>query len=308
VGTSGSYGGSGNSAWQTARERFDQLLDSGSGADATRPEPAAGTGETPAAGEAGTDETPAAGEAGTAQDAAVAAAAAAIAAALSRDDPDLRARMPRAYSLPSLLPGGARGGGSGGGGGAGGGHGASRGVGRTGDGSRRAVGKGVQRGASALAAGYALRTRDREALRELNLDLDELEALGGRQRCDRILAAVLGDGNHPDEYALRRAASEQLKAIVMGDQPPTVLEAIQDFISGFVFQLGLLELRAQRKAGLDAGTVAGIERSLKRWLQSRVRGIRAGLTANIPVAEIRDAASRVAQEAIRIVRAGVPRR
>lgn len=71
---------------------------------------------------------------------------------------------------------------------------------------------------------------------------------------------------NPDEYALRRAASEQLKSIVLGEQPPTVIEAIQDFIASFVFQLGLLELRAQRRAGLDAGTVAGIERSLKRWL------------------------------------------
>ena len=294
MGTSGSYGGSGNRAWAAARQRFEQLIptDEGGGAGTAAHAADDVPGSAPASAQGANDD-------------ALAAAAAAIATALSRDDRDLRPRAPRAYPLDTLLP--RRRGRGGGGGGT---RGASRGTGRTGDGSRRSVSKGFQRGASALAAGYALRQGDRAALEELGLDLDELQGLGPRQQSDRILAAVLGDSNHPDEHALRKAATEQLKAVIVAQEPPPALEAVQDFISGFVYQLGLIELRAQRKAGSDSVVIARIEQQLKRWIRSRVRSVRAGLaTASIiPVAEIRALAARIGQEAIRILRAGLPAR
>jgi hypothetical protein len=205
------------------------------------------------------------------------------------------------------MGGGGAGRGTGGGGGGGG---TSRGRGRTGDGSRRSVSRGIQRGSSALAAGYALRERDRAALETLHLDLDNLQTLRPRQQCDRILAAVLGDGDHPDEYALKKAAAEQLKAILSAETPPSALETVQDFISGYIYQLGLLEIRAQMKAGLDTALVVRIEKDLKAWIKSRVRAARAGLAvaAAIPVAQMQDVAARIGNEAIRIIRAAVPAR
>lgn len=319
MGTSGSYGGSGKSSWQAARRRFEELAESGGGGGAGAD---AGSGDATAADTPAADAAQGGGAAGApaaTNDAALGAAAAAIAAALARDDPDLGRRTPRIYPLPGLLPrlsgrgSGGGGWGTGGGGstgGGGGGGGASRGVGRIGDGSRRSVSRGIQRGSSALAAGYALREVDRAALETLHLDLDTLQTLGPRQQCDRILAAVLGDGDHPDEYALKKAAAEQLKAILSAETPPSALETVQDFISGYIYQLGLLEIRAQMKAGLDTALVVGIEKDLKAWIKSRVRAARAGLAAAaaIPVGQMQEIAARIGNEAIRIIRAAVPAR
>jgi len=140
------------------------------------------------------------------------------------------------------------------------------------------------------------------------LDLDELQALGPRQQCDRILAAVLGDGNHPDEHALRRAAAEQLKDVLGRPDPPQPIEVIENLIAGFVHQLGLLEIRAQMKTGLDLNRVVAMERDLKRYISARVRSVRDRFTTTtaIPVAQIKDVAARIGQEAIRVIRAGAP--
>lgn len=291
MGTSGSYGGSGSSSWQDARHRLEELVTpAGDGANQAAP----------------TDAEPAAQPDGDATtDTGAADVASAIVAALMRDDRELRLRTPRIYPTASYLPG--RGGGGGGGGGAGGG---GTGSGRTGDSSPRRVGRNIQRGASAIAAAYALREGDREALQALNLDLDELSRLTPWKQCDRILAAVLGDGNHPDETVLRRAAAEQLKQILAGDTIPTALEAIQDFIARLVYEQGLVELRAQRKAGLDLTAVTALENSIKSFIKARVRQARGGLgaAAAVSTAQIQAVAARIGNEAVRIIRAGVPAR
>lgn len=222
MGTSGAYGGSGKGAWNNARSELESLVgEAGGGGDAQpgsdRPPEPPGAGAT-----SGTDGAagPNGGDAGAAD------LAAAIAAALQSDDPDLRPRAPRIYPLTGLLPSrGASGGGGGGSGGASSGANfASSGTPSTG---RRNVSRSVQRGGAALAAAYAYREGNREALRALSLDIDELAALGPRQRLERILAVVLGDANHPDESALRRAVAEQMKEILLRDTPQSPLDAIQ---------------------------------------------------------------------------------
>jgi len=289
VGTSGAYDGSSNSAWQAARGHYQALLDGVAG----------GGGDGPAG---------AGGDRPTGGDAAVAEAAAAIAAALSKHDPDLKLVRPRIYPLPNLLP--SRRGRGGGGGGGGGVSGSNRGSGRSRDGSRRPVAKGIQRGALAVQAAHAYRARDAALLADLNLDLDELDQLGPRARCARILTAVLGDGNHPDDEAIRRASAEQVKAIILGDEPPSALASIQGLVAGIVLQLGLVELRAQQRAGVAPSAVVRIEETLRHWLESRVRSLRLGIADNVPPRMIRETAARVAQEAVRIVRAaaGAPTR
>lgn len=314
MGTSGSYGGSGKSSWQAARRHFEELVERGGHGGARA---GAVSGVDPAddspSGDAAEGGGVPAGAPAEGTDGGIGAAAAAIAAALARDDPELRPRNAHIYALTGLLPhlsgrGAGGGGGAAAGGGGARGAGTSRGTGRTGDGSRRSVSRGIQRGSSAIAAGYALREGDRAALETLHLDLDTLQVLGPRQQCDRILAAVLGDGDHPDEYALKKAAAEQLKAILSSGTLPSALETIQDFVSGYIYQLGLLEIRAQMKAGLDTARVIGIEKDLKMWIRSRVRAARAGLAAAaaIPVAQMRDVAARIGNEAIRIIRAAAP--
>lgn len=295
MGTSGAYGGSGKSSWKAAREQLEALAGDAGPGDG-RGEAGRRPGGDDGAGETGTAVGAGGGDAGGAASAADLAAA--IAAALQRDDPDLRPRAPRVYPTGSLLP-------SRGGGGRGGGRsGASFASGGSTTAGRRSVSRSAQRGGAALGAAYAYREGNREALRALNLDFDELAALGPRQRFDRILAVVLGDANHPDEYALRRAVAEQMKTILLSETPQSPLEAIRGMIGSLVFQLGVLELRAQRRAGLDLTAVAAAERQLRRWIDLRVRSVGAGLTSNIPVAGMQAAAARILQESTRILRAG----
>jgi hypothetical protein len=77
-------------------------------------------------------------------------------------------------------------------------------------------------------------------------------------------------------------------------------------ISSLVFQLGVLELRAQRKSGLDLPAVAAAEGQLRRWLDVRVRSVGRGLTDAMPLAEMQAASAQILQEAMRILRAGRP--
>jgi hypothetical protein len=289
VGTSGVYGGSGNAPWSTARDRFDSI-------------PAA-TG--PAAGGDGSPGAPP--PPGSPGDAALGAAASAIADALAREDYGLVRVNPRLLPVASLLPrtAGGRGGGGGEAGGTGERGGSSRASGRLGDRSKRSSSRAIQRGGAALAAAYALQQLNSAALQELNLSLDELQSLGPRQQCMLILQTILGDSNHPDEQALKKAAAEQLKAILVSGQPPTPLIAIQDFIAAYVFELGLLEIRSQRRAGvLNTAAAIAKERDLKDWIRARVRSIPWPFADVMPATEIRAAAARIASQAIRILRAG----
>jgi hypothetical protein len=272
VGTSGAYGGSGSSAWGRARGRLTDI-------------------------DSGADESPE--EAGD-----VAAAAQAIAQAIRRDDPTLRPSTPPGYTSSSLLP---RASGGGGGGGGGGRVASSGSSGRTGSGVGRRVGRSAQRGANAIGAAWALRTGNAGALREVGLDLAELQGLGPRQQCDRILQAMLGNATHPDEFALRRAASKAVQSMILDQTPPDPLDTIREFVGDLVMEQSLVELRAQRAGGADVADIASKEGKVRRYIRARVRAIPAPVAGPMTIAEMRGLAGRILQAALRVMATGAAR-
>ena len=287
MGTSGAYGGSGNQAWNSARQLLDDL-----------PLPASSDGGD-GSGDGGGDDAD--------DDGALAGLAGALADALAGDDTTLGS-PPSPFPLTGLLPRRGPGGvvGGGGGGGAPGGaiRGESGGTGRTGGGSRRFVARSADRGGAAIGGAYALRSGNREALAEIGLDLDELRGMGPRAQCARILDAVLGEAGHPDEMALRTAAAEQLKAIITMPAPPTEADALRGFIAAFVFQMGLVELRADLAKGLiDSATATRKEGRLRRYLNQRAAALTVPTTGTMSIAEFSAHADRLIREAIALLRA-----
>jgi hypothetical protein len=290
MGTSDAYGGSSAGRWQNARDGFADLDADTVAVPAGQP-----GGDRPSA--------PPGDAAPPPPDDAAAAAAAALAAALLADDP--AARQPSVtFPISTLLP---RRGGGGHRGGGGGGDGAGRSStgGRVGTGSRRGVVRGAARGAAAIGGAYALRAGDAAGLRDLGLDLNELAALPPRAQCARILDTVLGDAGHPDDYALRRATAEHLKSILLAATAPTPEDTIRGFLGEWIFQLGLVELRAQAAAGqLAAQQAVRAERRLRDWLVRRIRDVRLPRFGRLSVQVFSDIAARVTGETLRLVRAG----
>lgn len=281
MGTSGAYGGSGAQTWNDARQLLEDLPlpTSSDGGD--------GLGED---GDIGDDD-------------ALAGLAGALADAMAGDDPTLGA-PPSAFPLSDLLP--RRGPGGGGGGGAGGGaiRGEGGGAGRSGGGSSRSVSRSAARGGAAIGGAYALRSGNRDALREIGLDLDELRGMGPRAQCARILDVVLGEAGHPDEMALRVAAGEQLKAIITMPTPPTEADALRGFIAAFVFQMGLVELRADLAKGLiDPSTATRKEGRLRRYLDRRAAALSVPTSGTMSTADISAHANRLVGEAVALLRA-----
>lgn len=241
MGTSGAWGGSNRQSWNQARELFDTAV--------------GGQGDS--------------GIPGLVQ---------AVVDALIDEDPAALAPEVPSDTQPLDLPGPVSVSSSGGGGGGGGGGGASAGgvraagKGRSGGSSRRRVGRSAGRGGVALGAGYALRRGDAAALGELGLDLAALEAMSPREQRLALLNATLGDANHPDEFALRRAADEFLKEILTRDPIPDPVDLLRDFIAKLIHNLGVVELMKQIDDGaVDAQAAAKKEKRIAAWIQTRLR-------------------------------------
>jgi hypothetical protein len=281
MGTSGSYGGSSAAGWGNARQAYEHMADPGDGAAA-----AAGEG-----GEGAQDET-----GPTAAD-----VAAAIAQALWDEDLQVRRPTPPAYPTGSLLP--RR---PGGGGGGGGGRGSTGTSGRVGGRSSRQVAKGAQRGGAAVAAAYALRRGDTAALAQHGLDLAELAGLDVFTQSARILDAVLGEAGHPDERALRKASLEQVKEILRAEEEPTPVEMLRGLAAAFVFELGIIELRAQRKGGaISAEEARRKEIEIRAYIVTCARGIPDTFGPVVTDEQFREVAGRLATNTLRVLRAGV---
>jgi hypothetical protein len=297
MGTSGSYGGSGQPAWDRARQAFDDLAvgtDGGEVPPGGGEEPAAG-GEPVPGGDADTSGAPP-------PDPPAAAVVVAVLDALGREDSEIRRPTPLIYPIATLLPRGGGGGGLGGsrgGGGGGGAFGSSAGGGRAGQGSPRRVGRGAQRGAAALAAGYALRQGDTATLAELGLDLADLQTKSPARQCVAILKAVIGDGNHPDDQALKLAAAAQLKAVLAEPTPPSVVDSIRNFIANFVIELSVVELQARHRAGVAAQNIRDAEHRMRRYVLARVRGINVA-GPRLAIAEFQATAMRVLGDVRRV--------
>jgi hypothetical protein len=283
MGTSGSYGGSTKKAWRDARQ---QVLDLPSG------DGGGSQGDGP-----GPDEKPLEELWGR------------VAEALDSDDPTLHEPTTdeTKISLPVLMPWLRRPtGGSGGGGGGGGAGGQVRtGGGRQGTGSRRQVTRGAARGGAALGAAYAVRSGDGAYLEELGLDLTRLRDLSPIRQCAEILDAVLGEGSHPDELALRKASLEALKAVLATDNPPDETTALRSFVVSYVFELSLVELQKQVNEGaLSPSDVAQKERTIRRYLEKRVQTLPVPTGEVIQPSGLRSRAAQLAKEVIKLLRAG----
>lgn len=284
MGHSGAYGGSTRQNWTSAHEQLGDLP--------------------PSPGADGSDD---------AADPAVAELWSTIAEALVDDDPSL-AGPPLAedtYPLADLLarrPVAGRPSGGGDSGGRRGGtvSGETGSTGRRGSGSSRTVRQGAARGGAALGAAYALRQGDAGALAAVGLDLDELRTLSPTRQCIRILDAVLGEGGHPDDYALRRAVATAIKEALQSDQPPDEVDALRGLVANFVLQIALVELESELASGQVAPSEAAHRESrMRRWIRSRVRLVQFPTSGRLPVTRFREAAARLSQEAIRILRAGL---
>jgi hypothetical protein len=283
MGTSGAWGGSQTERWRQARELLDQLQDPGPpGPSDPRPPPDTD----PAA-----DPPPAAAE-----------LLDAIAAALAGDDPV--AADPAGRPLPSLgvllgphRSGGGTGGGSGG---------APPGSG--GGGGRRQLGRAAQRGGVAIGAAYALRRGDAAALADVGLHLAELQAMSPRAQRMALLDAILGQPNHPDDVAVRRAADEQLREILTspsGDDPDP-LDLLRGFLGKLIHQIAVVELVGQLDRGAaDPAVALRKERRLGEWIRARLAREQFGAAgALVALADFQRIAARLLATALSILRSG----
>lgn len=280
MGTSGAYGGSNSAEWNSFRDAWCELPSSSEasgGADAPLDSP---ENDFDRVGQALID-------------------------ALWRDDPIARQTNLAPMARPRIST--RRGVGAGAGGGAAGGSagGRSAGTGRSGSRSTRQVVGGASRGGAAIGAAYALRNRDAQILAEYGLSLADFDALTPRARISRLVTLMVGDDGHPDDRAIRQAATEQVKKIVNIDgDPPTATEAITGFVSAYIFQLGLVELKDQIISGtLNGNEAVARERMLRGWIDAKVRALDFDAGPALSANQLHQAAAELAQQAVRVLRA-----
>lgn len=291
MGTSGAYGGSNSTEWNDFRDAWCDL-GSPSGGNATdgagnsQPDQASDRLFEP---ERPTSDLDRAGQA--------------LVDALWRDDPATRGSTVPPIPRPRVP--GRRGAGAGGAGGAGPSGGRSAGTGRSGSRSSRQVISGASRGGATIGAAYALRNRDAQGLADYGLSLDEFDSLAPRARISRLVTLMIGDDGHPDDRAIRQAATEQVKRIIASDgEPPTATEAIKGFVSAYIFQLGLVELKDQIINGtLDGNEAIARERMLRGWIDAKVRALDLDASPALSANHLHQAAADLAQRAIRVLKA-----
>ncbi|MEA5116338.1 MAG: hypothetical protein VB036_01830 [Propionicimonas sp.] len=163
---------------------------------------------------------------------------------------------------------------------------------------------GASRGGATIGAAYALRDRDAQRLADYGLSLAEFDSLSPRARISRLVTLMIGDDGHPDDRAIRQAATEQVKKIVATDgEPPTATEAIKGFVSAYIFQLGLVELQDQIINGtLDGNEAIVRERMLRGWIDAKVRGLDIDASPALSANALHQSAADLAQRAIRVLR------
>ena len=177
--------------------------------------------------------------------------------------------LPMGRSWTGLPGGGRRGGGRAGGGGGPGGSGSVGGTrARTGGGRSRRQAATV--GGQVLAAGLALQRGDADALRELGLDLGELQSLSSGRRMNRILNALVGADGGIEETELRAVNSRVLREmLVSGLGGP---DAVRLYIVEYVLQVYASELgEAMRDGSRPGQSSVEAERQLRGALRARVR-------------------------------------
>jgi hypothetical protein len=291
MGTSGSYGGSKAKRWRDFRDAWDGL-DIGDGSPPNPPADIPRPPDAPPPEDLGLPPNPGLDVLGEA-----------LLTALGRDDRLARRPDAPTLSLPSLLarrPGAGRSGGAAGGAATG----TTGSPGRAGTRSSRQIITGAGRGGAALGAAYALRSRDSAALADYGLSLAELDGLGPRGQAVKIVTLMLGDDGHPDEAALRQAATQQVKRILTeGTEVPPV-DAVRGLVGEMIFRLGLTELKDQINAGtLDGKQAVARERTLRGWIEAKLRSLPIGVSGQVTRSELHQATADLAHKALRILRA-----
>lgn len=287
MGTSGAYGGSNSAEWNDFRDAWSDLGSgtAGTGGDTGEPGPSQPSDQLFEPTQPASD---------------LDRVGQALIDALWRDDPATRGNVVPTIPRPRVP--GRRGAGAGGAGGTGGG---SAGAGRSGSRSTRQVIGGASRGGATIGAAYALRNRDAQRLADYGLSLAEFDSLSPRARISRLVTLMIGDDGHPDDRAIRQAATEQVKKIVRTEgEPPTATEAIKGFVSAYIFQLGLVELQDQITNGtLDGNEAVVRERMLRGWIDAKVRALDIDASPALSANALHQAAADLAQRAVRVLRA-----
>ena len=287
MGTSGAYGGSNSAEWNDFRDAWSDLGSgtAGTGGDTGEPGPSQPSDQLFEPTQPASD---------------LDRVGQALIDALWRDDPATRGNVVPTIPRPRVP--GRRGAGAGGAGGTGGG---SAGAGRSGSRSTRQVIGGASRGGATIGAAYALRNRDAQRLADYGLSLAEFDSLSPRARISRLVTLMIGDDGHPDDRAIRQAATEQVKKIVRTEgEPPTATEAIKGFVSAYIFQLGLVELQDQITNGtLDGNEAVVRERMLRGWIDAKVRTLDIDASPALSANALHQAAADLAQRAVRVLRA-----
>ncbi len=291
MGTSGAYGGSNSTEWNEFRDAWSALGSTGDvpgteNSDNSEPAQPSDTLFDPQSPASDLDR-----------------AGQALIDALWRDDPTTRRSTVPPIARPRVT--GQRGAGAGGVGGSGGSSGRSAGTGRSGSKSSRQVIGGASRGGATIGAAYALRNRDAQRLADYGLSLAEFDSLTPRARISKLVTLMIGDDGHPDDRAIRRAATEQVKMIVAAEgEPPTANEAIKGFVSSYIFQLGLVELKDQITSGtLDGNEALTRERMLRGWIDAKIRTLAVDAGPAVSSNRMHQTAADLAQRAIRVLRA-----
>ncbi|MFF2622997.1 hypothetical protein [Oerskovia jenensis] len=119
------------------------------------------------------------------------------------------------------------------------------------------------------------------------------------------MTLMIGDDGHPDDRAIRQAATEQVKKIVSTDaDAPTASEAVKGFVSAYIFQLGLIELQNQITNGtLDGAEALARERMLRGWIDAKVRNLEFDAAPALTANTLHQAAADLARRAVRVLRA-----
>jgi hypothetical protein len=166
------------------------------------------------------------------------------------------------------------------------------------------VTRSAARGGTALGAAYAVRSGDAGYLEELGLDLTRLQSLSPIRQCAEILDAVLGEGAHPDELALRKASLEALKDVLTKGDPPDEAVSLRAFVVSYVFELSLVELQRQVNEGaLSPDGVARKERTIRTYLEKRVQNLPIPGGGVIQPRDLRTRAAELTKEVIKLLRA-----
>jgi hypothetical protein len=156
-----------------------------------------------------------------------------------------------------------------------------------------------------LGAAYAIRHGDADGLSRFGLSMADFASLGPRAQVARLVRLMLGDDGHPDESAIRKAATQQAKRILDPQaEPPTPETAVKGFISELVLQYGLIELKDQiTNNTLDARSALDRENQLRGWIQAKVRRLDLGTGPALMPTQLHQAAAQLAAQAVRILRA-----